>query len=75
MEKILEDKWILNGIDRCDTCSSEALVKVTGITGSLTFCGHHYNKIMNSPAGYKAMMSFALTILDERAKLIPESQL
>jgi hypothetical protein len=46
------------------------LVKVSGISGELMFCGHHYNKIMNDEAGYKKMMSFALTVLDERDKLI-----
>jgi hypothetical protein len=34
------------------------------------FCGHHYNKIMDKPEGYKKMMAFALTVVDERDKLI-----
>ena len=34
------------------------------------FCGHHYNKIMDNPEGYKKMISFALTVVDERDKLI-----
>ena len=29
-----------------------------------------YNKAMDNPEGYKNMMSFAITILDERDKLI-----
>ena len=62
--------WALNATDRCDSCAAEALVQVTGISGDLMFCGHHYNKIMDNPEGYKNMMSFALTILDERDKLI-----
>jgi hypothetical protein len=33
------------------------------------FCGHHYNKIMNDAGGYKKMMSFAITVVDERNKL------
>jgi hypothetical protein len=63
-------QWTLSPLDRCDTCSAEALVQVTGISGDLMFCGHHYNKIMDNTEGYKKMMSFALTIVDEREKLI-----
>jgi hypothetical protein len=65
-----EVSWELSAIDRCDTCAAEALVKVTGLSGYLLFCGHHYNKIMDNPEGYKKMMAFAITILDERDKLI-----
>jgi hypothetical protein len=67
---VVEQEWELSAKDRCDSCSSEALVKVSGISGELLFCGHHYNKIMNDEQGYKKMMSFALTVLDERDKLI-----
>lgn len=63
-------EWELSPKDRCDSCAAEALVKVSGISGELMFCGHHYNSIMNDEKGYKSMMSFALTILDERDKLI-----
>ena len=66
----VEQKWELSPLDRCDRCNAEALVKVTGISGELLFCGHHYNKIMDNAEGYKKMMSFALTILDEREKLV-----
>lgn len=64
------NEWILGPKDRCDSCNAEALVQVTGLNGDLMFCGHHYNKIMDSETGYKNMMSFAITILDERDKLI-----
>jgi hypothetical protein len=64
-----EQVWILDATDRCDSCAAEALVKVTGISGELLFCGHHYNKIMDDVVGYKKMMAFAITILDEREKL------
>ena len=64
--------WILSPLDRCDRCNAEALVKVTGISGDLMFCGHHYNKIMNNTNGYKKMMSFAITVVDEREKLVKE---
>ena len=62
-------EWELSPVDRCDRCSAEALVKVFGISGELLFCGHHYNKIMDNTEGYKKMMSFAITIIDERKKL------
>ena len=63
-------EWQLSPNDRCDRCNAEALVKVTGLAGELMFCGHHYNKIMDNAEGYKKMMSFAITVLDERDKLI-----
>jgi hypothetical protein len=63
-------EWLLKATDRCDSCAAEALVQVTGLNGDLLFCGHHYNKIMNSADGYKKMMSFMITIVDERDKLI-----
>lgn len=61
--------WILTAQDRCDRCSAEALVKVTGVSGDLFFCGHHYNSIMNDSNGYKRMMEFMFEIVDEREKL------
>ena len=69
-EDVVQKEWILKATDRCDSCAAEALVQVTGISGDLLFCGHHYNKVMNTTEGYKKMMAFALTILDERDKLI-----
>jgi hypothetical protein len=69
-EEVVEKEWILKASDRCDSCAAEALVKVTGLSGDLMFCGHHYNKIMDNAEGYKKMMSFALTVLDERDKLV-----
>jgi len=68
-EEVIKE-WTLKPSDRCDSCAAEALVKVTGISGDLMFCGHHYNKIMDNADGYKKMMSFALTVLDEREKLV-----
>ncbi len=61
--------WVLKVTDRCDSCGAEALVKVAGLNGELLFCGHHYNKIMDNPEGYKKMMKFAITVVDERSKL------
>jgi hypothetical protein len=62
-------EWELSPVDRCDRCGAEALVKVSGISGELLFCGHHYNKIMDNAEGYRKMMSFAITVIDERKKL------
>lgn len=71
IESLEENKsWVLSPLDRCDSCNAEALTRVTGLNGDLSFCGHHYNKIMNNPMGYKKMMSFAITVIDERDKLI-----
>ena len=66
------NSWILSPLDRCDLCSAEALVQVTGINGILLFCGHHYNKIMDDPKSYKRMMSFMISVIDERNKLIQD---
>jgi hypothetical protein len=66
----MQKTWTLTPLDRCDSCNAEALVKVTGVTGELLFCGHHYNKIMDDPIGYKKMMDFMFEVLDEREKLI-----
>jgi hypothetical protein len=71
IDEVIEAKqWSLSPLDRCDACSAEALVQVTGLSGDLMFCGHHYNKIMDNADGYKKMMSFALTVVDERDKLV-----
>jgi hypothetical protein len=69
-EEVGNKEWILGPMDRCDSCAAEALVRITGISGELNFCGHHYNKIMDNSKGYAKMMSFMLTIVDEREKLI-----
>jgi hypothetical protein len=71
-EDIVEKQWVLKATDRCDSCAAEALVKISGITGDLLFCGHHYNKIMDNSESYKKMMAFMLTIIDEREKLVKE---
>lgn len=63
-------EYVLNVIDRCDSCNAQAFVLIKGSTGDLMFCGHHYEKIMNNPDAYTKMMSFMLEIVDEREKLI-----
>lgn len=60
---------LLNTTDRCDRCGAQAYVWVKGISGDLLFCGHHYDKIINDPAGYRSMMSFMLEIVDERDRI------
>lgn len=61
-----EKKQTLSALDRCDRCSARAYVRVSGINGELLFCSHHYNSIMNDPNGYKSMMKFMISIVDER---------
>jgi hypothetical protein len=65
-----EKEYVLNALDRCDTCSAQAYVQVKGSTGDLMFCGHHYEKIMNNPDAYTKMMAFMLEVVDERDRLI-----
>ena len=65
-------EWQLSPINRCDRCNAEALVKVNGLNGDLFFCAHHYNKIMDNAVGYDKMMKFAITIIDEREKLVQQ---
>lgn len=69
-EQVEERKWLLTAEDRCDRCSAQAYVSVTGVNGELMFCGHHYNKIMNHVLGYEKMMAYAYSIVDEREKLV-----
>ena len=64
-----EKQWALTLSDRCDSCSAAALVRVIGKSGSLDFCGHHYNKIMDNAVGYDKMMKFMVSIIDERSKI------
>ena len=63
-------EWVLTALDRCDSCGAQACVQVTGVTGDLVFCNHHYNEIMDSPTGYEKMMQFAYNITDERERLV-----
>lgn len=65
-------EWQLTATDRCDArdCGAQAYVKATGVTGSLYFCGHHYEKNVNNAVGYEKMMKFAYNIIDERERLV-----
>jgi hypothetical protein len=62
--------WQLNVSDRCDSCGAQAYVYVSGVTGDLLFCAHHYNNIVDNAVGYDKMMKFAYQIIDEREKLV-----
>jgi hypothetical protein len=66
----IKEEYRLTANNRCDSCGSQAYVEVRGITGELLFCSHHYNKIMDNPAGYERMMGFLLEVTDERDRLI-----
>lgn len=63
------EKNTLKVSDRCDSCNAQAYVQVTGVTGDLMFCSHHYNKIMDNAVGYDKMMKFAYQVVDERDRL------
>jgi hypothetical protein len=69
-EVVEEATWILTALDRCDSCAAQAYVQVSGVTGDLMFCAHHYNSIVDNAVGYDRMMKFAYQIVDEREKLI-----
>jgi hypothetical protein len=62
----IEPSYILTSLDRCDSCSAEALVLVKLVTGELQFCGHHYNRYANK------LSSYAYEIVDERSKINPK---
>jgi hypothetical protein len=62
-------EYAITAHDRCDRCAAQAYVVVKGVAGELMFCGHHYNKIVNDPAGYEKMMAYAFEIIDERDRL------
>lgn len=72
MQLITDQKeWTLTNLDRCDaSCTAQAFVKATGITGELLFCSHHYNKIVNNAVGYDKLSKFAYQIVDERERLV-----
>jgi hypothetical protein len=64
-----KQEYLLTVHDRCDSCGGQAYVAVTGVSGELMFCAHHYNKITNNPESEKALMDFAYDITDERERL------
>jgi hypothetical protein len=71
VEETKERELTLN--DRCDagSCGAAALVMVSGVSGNLYFCGHHYNKYENT----EGMKEFAFDIVDERWTMLNENRL
>lgn len=69
-EAVEEATWTLTALDRCDRCGAQAYVNVSGVTGDLMFCAHHYNNIVDNAVGYDKMMKFAYQVVDERDRLI-----
>lgn len=61
-----EKEYVLTAMDRCDSCSAQALVKVEGLGGDLLFCGHHYGK------NEEALKGWAFKTTDERDKINPK---
>jgi hypothetical protein len=61
---------ILTKLDRCDhgNCPAQAFVLIKFETGSLYFCGHHFNKVEAS------IYEKALDIIDERDTINPKSE-
>jgi hypothetical protein len=73
VEEVKDKERVLTLNDRCDgpSCSAAALVKVSGVSGELLFCGHHYNKYEDSDK----MKEFAFDIVDERWIMLNENRL
>ena len=63
-------EFVLTALDRCDACGSAAYVQVTGVTGDLLFCAHHYGKIEQNKEAFEKLQAFAFNIVDERERLI-----
>ena len=57
---------VLSVHDRCDGCGAQAYVQVKGVSGELTLCVHHYDKIMRDDLSKKALESFSYEVVDER---------
>lgn len=74
-EEIVEQKKerTLTLNDRCDGpgCGAAALVKVSGVSGELLFCGHHFTRYENTDG----MKNFAFEVVDERWSMQNENRL
>lgn len=58
-----EIQYYLTAVDRCDRCSAQAYVRLTGVSGELYFCGHHFAGMQES------LSKWAFKIIDERDRL------
>lgn len=56
-------------LERCDQCIGQAYVVVTGITGELVFCAHHFSKIEKNEEAFEKLKAFAFVIKDQRDRL------
>ena len=64
MDTMVEEKSdILNAMDRCDACGSQAFFWVNGVSGDLLFCRHHFMKHED------AIRAYAFEVVDESHKL------
>lgn len=72
-EKVEVKERVLTLNDRCDagSCGAAALAKVTGVSGELFFCGHHFTKYENT----EGMKQFAFETIDERWAMLDENRL
>lgn len=72
MEVITKKEATLLATDRCDArdCGAQAYVKAIGVSGELTFCGHHYEGIVDNAIGWANLEKFAYQVIDERDRLI-----
>ncbi len=59
-----KQEWQLKGNDRCDACGAQAYVGVTGVTGYIYFCGHHYKQNPDK------LESFEFETIADRERLI-----
>ena len=64
-----QESKTISSFDRCDQCGGQAFVLAVGISGELTFCGHHYSKIEKDSQAHEKLKSFAYEIVDDRYKL------
>jgi hypothetical protein len=68
---VIEEKEVkeITVHDRCDQCGGQAYVLVSGITGELFFCGHHFSKIEKNETAHEKLISFAYVVHDQRANI------
>ena len=71
--EVKDKERVLTLNDRCDAraCGAAALVRVSGVSGELLFCGHHYNRVEHS----ENMKKFAFETIDERWAMQGENRL
>lgn len=68
MNDTMTKEKVLKVSDRCDRCQAQAFVKVSGTSGELYFCGHHFRK------HEEALTKYAYEIIDERDSINDKSE-